>query len=349
MPNEPMTTLAAPLPPNSCKWPVSVILALAGFSIPFHARAAEGRGDLGKQNSNQIADFHGVSPDFKTIATWKSGKLSVIEFGTGKDRVSITWDKDWPAPYSATFGGDRVALASINSVKIFSMKDGELTHNHRGFIDRASLCEDGQHLLIVESKDRTCHLRIHDLDNKDDAKQLLIGENGRALLNVSGDFAATQAQPDEVCVVKISAGRIQHKISGSVVTGQKQLLPQCIAVSSDGKMLAMGVDDKVKLFDLRTKKITRTLEGHLDVVTSLTFHPDRGIVASSGRDKTIRFWSVKTGKEIHKIKNLSLIPTELRISSDGRKIAYSIGTSGPLEGRQHQAEIATVDSLEPEK
>jgi WD40 repeat protein len=80
------------------------------------------------------------------------------------------------------------------------------------------------------------------------------------------------------------------------------------------------------------------LQGHLDPVEAIVFSPDGKIVASASGDRTIRFWDVKQGREIHSInagmghhvKKLILAPALDRIA-----VVYS----DPL-GR---AEIRRVD------
>ena len=42
-------------------------------------------------------------------------------------------------------------------------------------------------------------------------------------------------------------------------------------------------------------KLLATLNGHTDVVFSVDFSPDGETLASSGGDKAIKLWSVKTG------------------------------------------------------
>src|ERR1019366_3677504 len=44
-------------------------------------------------------------------------------------------------------------------------------------------------------------------------------------------------------------------------------------------------------------KLRATLKGHMDVVFAVEFSSDGDTLASSGGDKTIKLWDVKTGKE----------------------------------------------------
>ena len=69
-----------------------------------------------------------------------------------------------------------------------------------------------------------------------------------------------------------------------------------IAVSADGRLLATGRDDSIKLWRVRTWAEARTLRGHASDLTSLAFHPDRRLLASAGLDNTVKLWNVRSGQ-----------------------------------------------------
>lgn len=68
----------------------------------------------------------------------------------------------------------------------------------------------------------------------------------------------------------------------------------CIAISPDGQILASGsADQKIKLWNLRTGELLRTLEGHrgwLYSVSSVAISPDGQTLVSGSHDQTIKIW-----------------------------------------------------------
>jgi len=79
------------------------------------------------------------------------------------------------------------------------------------------------------------------------------------------------------------------------------------------------------LYNIENASVTHKLEGHLDVVSAVAFSPSGETVASAAKDKTIRFWNVKEGKEIGVLKSFPTAPSELIFSADGKRIAVVYG------------------------
>jgi WD40 repeat protein len=52
----------------------------------------------------------------------------------------------------------------------------------------------------------------------------------------------------------------------------------------------------VKLWDVCTGEVLKTLQGHTDSVRTVAFNPDGTIIASGSADETIKLWDVRNGE-----------------------------------------------------
>jgi WD40 repeat protein len=83
-----------------------------------------------------------------------------------------------------------------------------------------------------------------------------------------------------------------------------------LTFNSDGKLLAGGGIDGIKIWDFETGEQNQRVEkfrnisfhNHLDCIRSLAFSPDSRSILSSGEDGLIRVWSVDTGEHIGSIE-----------------------------------------------
>ena len=72
-----------------------------------------------------------------------------------------------------------------------------------------------------------------------------------------------------------------------------------VAFDPQGGTLASGSGDKtVKLWEVRSGKLLRTLEGHTEPVDIVAFSPDGRLLASKSGDQTIRLWSCETWETV---------------------------------------------------
>ncbi len=141
--------------------------------------------------------------------------------------------------------------------------------------------------------------------------------------------------------------RIWNLVDGSelkVLRGHNYSV-NSIAFSPDGKLLVSGggsdfgkppYDDKVvRIWDVATGKLLRTLEGHTSSITCVAFAPDGNHVLSGGGDgdHTIRVWNVHNGQLLRVLRGHSKRIECLAISPDGRQAVtgeFFMGSAPPF-------------------
>jgi WD40 repeat protein len=70
-----------------------------------------------------------------------------------------------------------------------------------------------------------------------------------------------------------------------------------VAVTPDGGQAISGSSDKtLKVWDLKTGKLVRTLEGHRGWVWAVAVTPEGGHAISGSYDRTLKVWELDSGR-----------------------------------------------------
>lgn len=103
-----------------------------------------------------------------------------------------------------------------------------------------------------------------------------------------------------------------------------------IEFSRDGKTLVTGnFNGTVKLWDVASGRVLRTLDGHTNVVYKGVLAPDEKVIASCSLDGKIKLWDLATGRELRTLTGHTDAVKAVAFSPDGKLLA-SVSNDGTL-------------------
>jgi WD40 repeat protein len=90
-------------------------------------------------------------------------------------------------------------------------------------------------------------------------------------------------------------------------------------------MLALGCGDGIiRLWDVSKQQLMRELrelQGHSDAIISLAFSPDGSQLVSGSKDRTVRLWSVASGKLLKTLEGHSKAVNCVAFHPNGKQVA----------------------------
>jgi serine/threonine protein kinase/WD40 repeat protein len=259
-----------------------------------------------------------------------------------------------PGQLGAVVDGDCRLFAawSDRGISIRTLLDGRETQNH--IISSPDLrvmlfSPDSRYLAALELggtlkvwrvADRTAALReepqgISGWAFSPDSRQLAIGQQGWIL---RFDLATGQVKnrwqlpdgrhahelafhPDNhrlaVGYKNASFASVHDATTGKLVASLPvgPIARQVVAWHTDGERLAVAGDPpRIQIWNVTANRIVATLEGHVQDVVQVTFHPLADLAASTSWDGFVRLWDPATGRQLLQFA----ASVDCRFSRDGR-------------------------------
>jgi WD40 repeat protein len=90
-----------------------------------------------------------------------------------------------------------------------------------------------------------------------------------------------------------------------------------LAITPDGKYALFGSGHFIREVELATEKIVRTFRGHGDDVTTIAINPKQQIMVSGSRDKTVRVWTLTSGRCLNTFSGHTEGVTAVALTPDG--------------------------------
>lgn len=226
---------------------------------------------------------------------------------------------------SVAFSPDGTTLASAsndNTIKLWEVQTGQLKRTfigHTDHVQTVSFSPDGR-TLASGSNDhsvklwdvRTGQVRQTLSGHKNIVYSVVFSPDGKTLASGAGDNTK---------LWEIATGALVQTFVGDARIFS-------VAFSPDGQLLAGACDDKsIKVWDVHTGELKRSLVGHVNSVISVAFSPDGKTLASRSNDMTMKLWDAQTGALKQTFTGLHNWVTSVVFSPDGDTLATG---SGPL-------------------
>ncbi|KAJ3136158.1 hypothetical protein HK100_002033 [Physocladia obscura] len=126
--------------------------------------------------------------------------------------------------------------------------------------------------------------------------------------------------PPQIPVPAITPQAAQWPICINTLESHKDRV-FAVAVSTDGQFVVSGSWDKtVKIWDVHTGAVQKTLLGHSDEVYAIAISADSQFIASGSSDRTVKLWDVQTGAVQKTLKGHSKAVRAVAISPGGQFI-----------------------------
>ena len=218
-----------------------------------------------------------------------------------------SWDNNQKAKGSSKNCLSILELKTFDVVKLLSIEPDrynalgfipELDYTTSNGIRKISFNPDGSQLAVITNRG---DLFVWDLKNNFKSKEIKYGDTKHKLIDISPDWkylvcSDRKRRLVDSCFYFLS-------LDNNEIIARFDVPPKTIIrtyFSNHNKIIASVGGNRIKrneidLWDIETKNLMKSLNGHSNVIRSINFSKDDKLLVSVGEDNLINLWNVLTG------------------------------------------------------
>ncbi|MEX2558306.1 MAG: c-type cytochrome domain-containing protein, partial [Pirellulales bacterium] len=260
-----------------------------------------------------------ASGGYQTVKLWRRPRdvrLATLATGSANGAQALATSPD--GKWLATAGADY-------SIQVWPL-DGEppagpsiVLKGHSGPVTCLKFAGDGARLFSA-SEDKS--IRAWQLPDGAAVGQIDVPAPVQAITLVGDGTLLASGGGDNLVRLWKTPSAVSRQVAG---------LPApttALAVSPDRKLLAAaGGDGAIKIVDLATLEVVRTLTGHAAAVHRLAFQPGGSRLASVGADNTLVVWDPTTAQVVARVYTPASPPAAVALDTSGNR-----AVSGAADG-----------------
>ena len=142
----------------------------------------------------------------------------------------------------------------------------------------------------------------------DAVQSVALSPNGKVIASASDDgtvklWDLTADNPNPIKEIKDQGGWVQ-----------------AVVFLNDQQIITAGQDKQIKIIDIASGKILKTLSGHTNLIRSLAIAPASDLLVSGSYDNSVNLWQISTGKLSRSLKGHQDKVLSVAISPDGKQV-----------------------------
>ncbi len=266
-----------------------------GDPLPFGAFLRLGTNRLHQKGPVYAVAWSGDGKWFASAVGKPNKTVSLWDAQTGKEIRSF---KDQPIPLrSLAISADGALAVSVDLEGNLTLWDTKTTKALR--VERVAggapvaFAPDGKAIASIDAQGRACLLQTATLQ-----EQQLFSEGNKlqarvtlVTLSANGKTLASADTLSKIRFFDALTGKFQRVLEyGGKV--------DCLSLAPDGRMLAVGADKAIHLWDATSGQKLRQLDGHQNQILTVAWSPDGKSLVSGSADGTARTWDAENGLEL---------------------------------------------------